>query len=148
LPARPCRNRKCQHRKFPAPPQPDKNPDYGGPVPVAPDHPAKPNPPPDSSAEESTCGAFRLGRVLVKGAWTYRYPARVSEILRGRMQGLPKTVRDIAWKGQVRLCARYRRLVAAGKKTPVVVAAIAREMAAFARAVFEANVGRASVKTA
>jgi transposase len=36
-----------------------------------------------------------------------------------------------AWKAQVRLCARYRRLVAAGKKTPVAIAAIAREMAAF-----------------
>jgi hypothetical protein len=40
-------------------------------------------------------------------------------------------VRDIAWKAQIRLCARYRRLSAAGKKLPVVVAAIAREMAAF-----------------
>ena len=46
-------------------------------------------------------------------------------------RGLPKAVRDIAWKAQVRLCARYRRLSAAGKKLPVVVAAIAREMAAF-----------------
>jgi len=44
---------------------------------------------------------------------------------------LPKPVRDIAWKAQVRLCARYRRLSASGKKLPVVVAAIAREMAAF-----------------
>ena len=76
-------------------------------------------------------GNRRARRVLVEGAWTYRYPARVSETLRARLQGLPKTVRDIAWKAQVRLCARYRRLVAAGKKTPVVVAAIAREMAAF-----------------
>jgi transposase len=33
--------------------------------------------------------------------------------------------------GRVRLCARYRRLFAAGKKTPVIIAAIAREMAAF-----------------
>jgi hypothetical protein len=45
--------------------------------------------------------------------------------------GLPKPVRDIAWKAPVRLCARYRRLGATGKKPPVVVAAIAREMAAF-----------------
>jgi hypothetical protein len=36
-----------------------------------------------------------------------------------------------AWKAQIRLCARYHRLVAAGKKQPVVIAAIAREMAAF-----------------
>ena len=76
-------------------------------------------------------GNRRARRVLVEGAWTYRYPARVSETLRARLEGLPKTVRDIAWKAQVRLCARYRRLVAAGKKTPVVIAAIAREMAAF-----------------
>jgi hypothetical protein len=38
---------------------------------------------------------------------------------------------DIASKAQVRLCARYRRLSATGKKLPIVVAAIAREMAAF-----------------
>jgi transposase len=76
-------------------------------------------------------GNRRARRALVEAAWTYRYPARVSETLRGRIEGLPKTVRDIAWKAQLRLCARYRRLSAAGKKLPVVVAAIAREMAAF-----------------
>ena len=51
--------------------------------------------------------------------------------MRARLEGLPKLVRDIAWKAQVRLCARYRRLSARGKKSPVVVAAIAREIAAF-----------------
>jgi transposase len=76
-------------------------------------------------------GNRRARRVLVEAAWTYRYPARVSETLRARLDGLPKAVRDIAWKAQLRLCARYRRLSAAGKKLPVVVAAIAREMAAF-----------------
>ena len=41
-------------------------------------------------------------------------------------------MREIAWKGQIRLCARYRKLMAAGKpKIVVVTAAIAREMAAF-----------------
>jgi transposase len=76
-------------------------------------------------------GNRRARRALVEAAWTYRYPARISETLRTRLDGLPKAVRDIAWKAQVRLCARYRRLSAAGKKLPVVVAAIAREMAAF-----------------
>jgi transposase len=76
-------------------------------------------------------GNRRARRVLIEGAWTYRYPARVSETLRPRLEGLPKTIRDIAWKAQIRLCARYRRLIAIGKKTPVVIAAIAREMAAF-----------------
>src|ERR1700740_2847305 len=76
-------------------------------------------------------GNRRARRVLIEAAWTYRFPARVSEALRARLEGLPKAVRDIAWKAQIRLCARYRRLGTAGKKLPVVVAAIAREIAAF-----------------
>ena len=76
-------------------------------------------------------GNRRARRALVEGAWIYRYPARVSETLRARREGLPKSVRDIAWKAQVRLCARYGRLSAMGKKLPIVVAAIAREMDAF-----------------
>ena len=76
-------------------------------------------------------GNKRARRVLIEGAWSYRYPARVSQALQTRLEGLPKTVREIAWKAQIRLCARYRRLSAAGKKRPVVIAAIAREMAAF-----------------
>jgi transposase len=76
-------------------------------------------------------GNRRARRVLVEAAWSYRHPARVSQTLRTRLEALPKTVRDIAWKAQVRLCGRYRRLNAAGKKLPVIIAAIAREMAAF-----------------
>ena len=76
-------------------------------------------------------GNRRARRVLVEAAWSYRHPARVSETLRVRLEALPKTIRDIAWKAQVRLCGRYRRLNAAGKKLPVIIAAIAREMAAF-----------------
>ena len=52
-----------------------------------------------------------------------------------RLDGLPKEVREIAWKAQVRLCARYRRLVAKGKPKNLVTTAIAREMAAFAWAI-------------
>jgi transposase len=44
---------------------------------------------------------------------------------------LPPVVRDIAWKAQLRLCARYRRLAAAGKARVVVTTAIAREMVGF-----------------
>jgi transposase len=76
-------------------------------------------------------GNMRARRVLVEGAWTYRFPARVSPTIQVRLEGLPRTVREIAWKGQVRLCARYRKLIAAGKLKVVAVTAIAREMAAF-----------------
>jgi transposase len=43
----------------------------------------------------------------------------------------PKSIRDIAWKAQTRLCKRYRRLSALGKKPTVVVTAIARELSGF-----------------
>ena len=49
-------------------------------------------------------GNCRARRVLVEGAWTYRFPARVSPTIQARLEGLPRTVREIAWKGQVRLC--------------------------------------------
>jgi transposase len=76
-------------------------------------------------------GNPRVRRVLIEGAWTYRFPARMSRLLQERQEGLPQIVRAIAWKAQVRLCARYRRLMAAGKRHTVVTTAIAREMAAF-----------------
>ena len=80
-------------------------------------------------------GNGRARRVLVEGAWSYRFPARVTGELRARLEGVPEKVRAIAWKAQLRLCARYRRLVAAGKNANLVTAAVAREMAAFAWAI-------------
>ncbi len=70
-------------------------------------------------------------RVLVEGAWAYQYSAKVSPHIRKRLEGLPQPIQDIAWKAQVRLCKRFRRLVARGKHPNVVVTAIARELAAF-----------------
>lgn len=70
-------------------------------------------------------------RALVEASWTYRFPARVSRHLRKRSHELPKSVRDIAWKAQLRLCDRFRRLRAKGKPSQVVNTAIARELIAF-----------------
>jgi transposase len=74
-------------------------------------------------------------RMLVEAAWSYRYPARVAKEKVEIIAQLPKAVRDIAWKAQVRLCGRYRRLSARAKKPTVVVAAIARELAGFVWAI-------------
>jgi transposase len=68
---------------------------------------------------------------LVEAAWTYRHPARVTQIIRDRLKHLPEPIRNIAWKAQVRLSARYRKLAAAGKPAPKVVVAIARELVGF-----------------
>lgn len=70
-------------------------------------------------------------RMLIEGAWAYRTQARIGPAHQLRLDGLPKAVHDIAWKAQVRLCSRYRRLAARGKPQTLVTTAIAREMAAF-----------------
>jgi transposase len=80
-------------------------------------------------------GNAHARRVLVEGAWAYRYPAKVSRHLQLRLEKVPKAIQDISWKAQVRLCKRYRRLVARGKQVNQVVVAIAREMAAFVWAI-------------
>ena len=70
-------------------------------------------------------------RVLVEAAQAYRLPARVTRHLLKRQEGLPEGVRQIAWKAQLRLCARYRRLLARGKARQTIVIAMARELSAF-----------------
>ncbi len=80
-------------------------------------------------------GNRRARTALLEAAWTYRFPARVSRAIQDRSEGLPKSVRDIAWKAQTRLSARYRRLILRGKKPQVAVTAIARELVGFAWAI-------------
>ena len=76
-------------------------------------------------------GNVSARKALVEAAWTYRHSAGIGVQHQQRQRGLPQQVRDIAWKAQTRLCARYRRLMAKGKRNTVVVIAIAREIAAF-----------------
>jgi transposase len=93
-------------------------------------------------SEHSSGGSIRRGgitktgnrearRMLIEAAWSYRYPARVAKEKAEILVCLPKNVRDIAWKAQIRLCARYRTMIARGKKSTVVVAALAHELAGF-----------------
>jgi transposase len=76
-------------------------------------------------------GNGRARRALIEGAWAYRHPAKVSAHIQRRIDTLPKPIQDIGWKAQVRLCKRFRRLVARGKHPNVAVTAIARELIAF-----------------
>jgi transposase len=76
-------------------------------------------------------GNGRARRVLVEAAWAYRFKAKVSEEIRMRLEKLPAPIQAISWKAQVRLCARFRRLVSRGKDANVAVTAIARELLAF-----------------
>src|ERR1019366_5790340 len=76
-------------------------------------------------------GNAHARRALVEGAWAYRMKARIGRHKVDRIEALPKIIRDIGWKAQVRLCTRYRRLRARGKTANVVNVAIARDMVGF-----------------
>jgi len=76
-------------------------------------------------------GNAHVRRCLVEAAWAYRHPPRRSVELQRRLEGQPEAVQQIAWKAQLRLCGRYRRLTARGKQYNKVVTAIARELVGF-----------------
>ena len=80
-------------------------------------------------------GNTHARRVLVEGAWAYRYPAKVSRHVQLRLENQPKIIQDSSWKAHVRLCTRSQRLVATGKHANVVTVAIARELVGFVWAI-------------
>jgi transposase len=91
----------------------------------------------DSSGESTHRGSItktgngHVRRALVEAAHAYGFPARVSRHLLKRQEGLPEPVLAIAWKAQVRLCGKFRRLMARGKLKNKIVTAIARELSGF-----------------
>lgn len=76
-------------------------------------------------------GNGHVRRVLIEAADSYKHQARETRTLLTRLNGLPEEIRKIAWKAQVRLCGRYRKLMARGKSRNSVVTATARELSAF-----------------
>jgi transposase len=99
-----------------------------------------------SSADRQTRGGLTKAgntyarRILIEAAWHYRHrPA-----LHGRVgrctQGQPTAVVSHAWRAQQRLHRRYRHLVGHGKRPPVAIAAVARELVGFIWAVMTQRV--------
>jgi len=76
-------------------------------------------------------GNTHARRILIEAAWHARHPPRLGAALTRRSQGQPKAVLAQAWQAQLRLHRRYRHLVGHGKRPPVAVVAIARELAGF-----------------
>ena len=87
-------------------------------------------------------GNTRARRVLVESAWSYRHPPRVSKEKQAKVEAAPRSVREIAWKAQMRLCGRFRTLTRKGKRSTIVATAIARELSAFIWAINREVVGR------
>src|SRR6202011_2480268 len=67
----------------------------------------------------TTTGNCEARRMLIEAAWSYRYPPRVAKEEAEIVVRLPKSVRDIDWKAQLRLCQRYHALSARSKKPTV-----------------------------
>jgi len=76
-------------------------------------------------------GNRRARRILVECSWSYQHPPRVGKEKQQRVAAAPPAVREIAWKAQCRLTARYRALIRKGKLKTVAVTAVARELSAF-----------------
>ncbi len=74
-------------------------------------------------------------RMLVEVAWHYQHEARVSPVIAKRQDGLPTTVTDIAWKAQLRLTSKFKRLTARRVMKNKAVVAVARELAGFVWAI-------------
>lgn len=74
-------------------------------------------------------------RMLVEIAWHYQHSPRVSPIIAARQDELPKEVTDIAWKAQLRLNGKFKRLLARRVMKNKAVVAVARELAGFVWAI-------------
>jgi len=90
-----------------------------------------------SSGERQRRGAITKAgntharRVLVEAAWHYRHSPRIGGALRQRTEGQPPAIVGQAWRAQQRLHRRYRHLTGHGKRAPIAVVAIARELVGF-----------------
>lgn len=76
-------------------------------------------------------GNAHARRLLTEAAWNYRFKARIGYRAQQRQEDLPQQIKDMAWKAQLRLTARFARLNARGVQINKVCVAVARELAGF-----------------
>jgi transposase len=76
-------------------------------------------------------GNSHARRILIEAAWCYRFAPRIAREIQIRQHGQARVLREIAWRAQLRLCHRYRRLQARGLHQNKICVAIARELCGF-----------------
>lgn len=74
-------------------------------------------------------------RMLVEVAWQYLHGPRVSPIIARRHDQVPAAITDIAWAAQLRLSAKFKRLLARKVMKTKAVVAVARELVGFVWAI-------------
>ena len=77
---------------------------------------------------------------------SYRHPPRIGKVKLAKVEAAPPAVREIAWKAQSRLSARYRALIKSGKRPTIAVTAVARELCGFIWAIDRAMTGTDAAK--
>jgi transposase len=93
-------------------------------------------------------GNSHARRVLVEASWSYRLPARKTAHLQRKAAKASKTVQEIAWKAQKRLCNRYWHLINKGKLPVESCTAVARELVGFIWAIVCEVMGKGTVSAA
>jgi transposase len=76
-------------------------------------------------------GNAHLRRVIMEAAWAYRHRPAIGGVLQRRQEKLSNEIREIAWKAQHRLHARFRRLTGRGKNKQQAITAVGRELLGF-----------------
>jgi len=80
-------------------------------------------------------GNKHLRTLMIEAGWSYRYlPALNSRIKKCEKDidaEVLAEVKEISWKGQRRLCGRYRELCKSGKTSQVAITAVGRELLGF-----------------
>ena len=82
-------------------------------------------------SEITKTGNAHVRRMLVESAWNYRFAARKTRDIQKRAEQTSEPVQAIACEEPKRLCARYQKLINAGKVKQQVTTAVARELTGF-----------------
>lgn len=69
--------------------------------------------------------------LLFEAAWSYRTAPKVGQWQLAHRPEVAQEFKDIAWKAQLRLHSRYKKLIGRGKRSSVAITAIARELVGF-----------------
>ena len=88
-------------------------------------------------------GNAHARRLLTEAAWNYRFMPRIGRQAQQRQEQLPDPIRATAWKAQLRLSQRYRKLNERGVHHNKVCVAVARELAGFVWAIAQQAHGAA-----
>jgi len=80
-------------------------------------------------------GNKHLRTLMIESGWSYRYMPGLNSRMKKCENEIDAEiigeVKEIAWKGQRRLCERYRALCKSGKKPQVAITAVGRELLGF-----------------